>query len=145
MHVRAAFPNEAQDLTALALRSKAHWPFDPERLKRYRPQLEVHADDIRAGGVFVAVDEDRVIGFYALSPNSERLYFLFVEPAFIGRGIGKLLWRHALATARGRGWTSITLYADRFAAAAFYRHQQGRVVGTMDSELGPLDELRFEL
>ena len=50
---------------------------------------------------------------------------LFVEHDRIGTGCGKLLWRHALETARALGATAIEFAADPN-AAAFY-HAMGAV------------------
>ena len=147
MLIRLALPSEALVLSSLALRSKAHWPYDPVKLAAYRPQLEVFLEDIVAGSVFVAELDSRVVGFYALSsdPASWRLHFLFVEPKFIGRRFGKLLWLHALDSARGRGWRSLSFYADGYAVDAFYKYQNCRVVGQLPSDLGPLTLMCIDL
>ena len=145
MKIRPALRSEAVALSALAFRSKGYWPYAKDLLELYRPQLEIHEDDIAAGGTFVGVVDGLLIGFYKLSRIPARLEFLFVEPEWIGRGYGKRLWRHALMTARAWGWVKVELSADQFAAEKFYRHLGCRIVGEKASALGPLIEMEFEL
>jgi GNAT superfamily N-acetyltransferase len=72
--------------------------------------------------IYVLEENDRVIGYYALLSKPPDMYLdkLFVEPDRIGTGCGKLLWLHAIATARKTGVSELMLEADPN-AAPFYR------------------------
>lgn len=146
MHIRAAYPNEVGDLSELAFRPKGYWPYDKRALEEYRGELEVFIDDILSDSVFVAEDVGKIVGFYGLSPElkNERLYFLFVEPTSIGRGIGRLLWQHAIDKARSRGWIALSFYADVY-AKDFYVRQGCRTIGYKDTKLGKLIEMTINL
>ncbi|WP_413577367.1 GNAT family N-acetyltransferase [Bdellovibrio sp. HCB290] len=147
MRIRSALPTEASILSDLAFRSKSHWPYDKSALNEYRTELEVFTEDILADSVYVAEKDNQIIGFYGLSSDlkKERLYFLFVEPTHISKGVGKALWNHALSNARDRGWTALSFYADGYAFEAFYKFQGCRIVGSLHTPLGSLTEMAVQL
>lgn len=120
-------------MSDLCLRAKAHWGYDPAFLERCRDALTVDPAAIRAGDVFVATDsEDRPVGLHqiagAAGAETIELVLLYVEPTWIGRGIGRALFRHATDLARGRGGRQLSILADPHAApfylaqGATYRH-----------------------
>jgi GNAT superfamily N-acetyltransferase len=125
------------------MRSKAVWGYPDAFIEACRPVLTVRAEAIEAGLVQV-VDADGVIGgFYALRKLSgERceLDLLFVEPDFIGQGLGARLYRHALVEAGRLGWTSLEIESDP-GAEAFYLRMGARRVGTRASTVEPGREL----
>jgi GNAT superfamily N-acetyltransferase len=123
--IRRAAPGEAPALSDLCLRAKAHWGYDPAFLDLCRAALTVDPDAIRAGDVFVATDsEDRPIGLHQIAEadgDAEiELVLLYVEPGWIGRGVGRALFRHAADLARERGGVRLTILADPH-AAPFYQ------------------------
>lgn len=100
MVVRPAKSNEAFAISQLALRSKGHWGYSHEFLDACRAVLTYDPSEIRnARWSFVVAEESEVIvGFYALEYLSEDeadLAALFVEPKWIGRGIGRALMNDA--------------------------------------------------
>jgi GNAT superfamily N-acetyltransferase len=122
--LRLAKSSECGSLSALALRSKAYWGYDPTFLQACRGELTVNPKAAAAGRVVVLIEEDTPLGFYALD-NGERsdeaeISLLFVEPAVIGRGIGRALWEHAVAKARHQGLRRLKVLSDPF-ALGFYR------------------------
>jgi len=122
--LRLAQTAECGSLSALALRSKAYWGYDPIFLQACRDELTVRPAAAAAGRVVVLVEEDTPLGFYALSPGDRRdeaeISLLFVEPAVIGRGIGRALWDHAVSKARAEGLARLKILSDPF-ALGFYR------------------------
>ena len=67
--IRMAMAGEASDLTALCLRSKAHWGYDAEFMRRCVPSLTVSEQSIAQGRVLVATDEaGRAIGTVSVVP-----------------------------------------------------------------------------
>lgn len=147
MEIRKAKEGDSRLLSNLAFRSKGYWPYDSKKLESYRAELEVFEEDIAAGSVYVGIIDSSIIGFYALSADSEkpRLYFMFIEPNCIGKGYGKTLWLHAVSEAKSRGWTKIYLYADAYASEKSYKHQGCYPIGKLESKLGPLIEMCFNL
>lgn len=120
--IRPARTEEADALSALCLRSKAHWGYDAAFLALCVDSLRVAAAAIRAGNVFVAAgDDDRPVAVYelAVANAAADLAKLFVDPSAIGRGIGRRLFAHAVQRARATGYREMTILSDPN-AAAFY-------------------------
>ena len=57
---------------------------------------------------------------------------MFVEPAFIGRGFGRLLMEHAKSIAAEMGAKQLIIQSDPY-AARFYAAAGGVVTGTRES------------
>ncbi len=133
--IRPARPDEAAALSALALRSKGHWGYDAAFLAACRAELTFSPDDLIDALTFVADAPDGPAGFYRLLVQENgvaELDDLFVDPAFIGRGVGKRLWQHAVAQAAALGCTEMTIQSDPF-AEGFYRAMGAERVGERES------------
>jgi len=64
------------------------------------------------GGLWLAMDRDQVAGCVALRPllaGTSEMKRLYVRPAFRGRGVGRMLAEHVLATAAEAGYRRICL------------------------------------
>ncbi|SBT52342.1 GNAT family N-acetyltransferase [Micromonospora auratinigra] len=129
--IRPARPDEAAELTELALRSKAHWGYDEAFLTRCRAELTLTPADVTARQVTVAERDGRVVGLAVLAgdPPELELDMLFVDPPAIGTGVGRVLFRHAAATARAAGARSLRIEADP-GAVPFYRRVGAVPAGT---------------
>src|SRR5689334_17470618 len=114
MEIRRAMESEAQALSRLALRSKAHWGYDAAVLEGWRDELAISDEDIREQRVFVAVEDGELLGFYSLaaSPGAWELENLWVVPEYMRRGIGRALLAHAMETALREGAREIVVDAD---------------------------------
>ena len=145
--LRAARPEEAAALSALALRSKAHWGYSADFLEAARAELTLAADALE--GVVVATVGEQLGGFRKLviAGAAAELDMLFVDPPFIGTGLGRLLLDDALAVARAAGVERVALDADPD-AEAFYARRGARTIGTAPSGSIPgreLPRMEFEL
>src|SRR3546814_8403054 len=93
-------------------------------LQACRDELTVSPKAAAAGRVVVLIEQETPLGFYALDAGDRRdeaeISLLFVEPAAIGRGIGRALWEHAVAKARREGLRRLKVLSDPF-ALGFYR------------------------
>jgi GNAT superfamily N-acetyltransferase len=141
--IRLATVDEVGALSDLALRSKAHWGYDEQFLSACREELTLHEGDLATRPTFVLEKAGSAIGFYSLEPIAERqveLWFLFVEPAEIGRGHGRRLLEHAKAEAIARGFSSMLIQADPN-AVGFYQRLGGVLVGSRPSDSIPGREL----
>ncbi|MFF8268655.1 GNAT family N-acetyltransferase [Streptomyces sp. NPDC016562] len=159
VRVRAARADEAEDLTALVMRSKAHWGYDAGFLAVCAGELRIRPDEVTARRIVVAEDgSGSVLGLASLegTPPRAALGLLFVEPAVIGQGVGRLLYRDALRRAVELGVRELVIDADPH-AAGFYRAMgavgtpDGRDDGSGDhgsrpgTEHGPGRLVRFEV
>jgi GNAT superfamily N-acetyltransferase len=128
IRLRSALSCEAGRITALARRSQGYWGYDHEVLDRMRDMLTINADQIRDGLVVVEQDST-LLGFYQLGgePPDGELMDMFIEPAVIGTGLGRMLWEHAVKSASERGFHSLTLEADPHAEPFYLRMGAARI------------------
>jgi GNAT superfamily N-acetyltransferase len=119
--IRRARSDELDSLNALTGRSVMHWGYEPEFLDWEPEAITLTAEMVQRDPVFVADVDSRVAGFYQLSasPPTMMLDKLFIDPGFIGTGVGKLLWNHAIGSAGAMGAARLSLYSDPN-AAGFY-------------------------
>jgi L-amino acid N-acyltransferase YncA len=96
---------------------------------------------------FVAVIGDRVVGWVALSGYSDRCCYqgvadlsVYVDPSAQGRGVGRTLLGHLVASAEEAGiWTlQAGVFPENEASLALHRRCGFRVVGTRE-RIGELD------
>ena len=112
--IRAARPEEAERLTALAIASKAIWRYDNDFMMACRDELTVAPDDLGLAA-FVAEAGGHIAGFYALDHLNDgevELGYLFVDPCQLRRGIGRSLMRHACITATELGYSRLVIVGD---------------------------------
>jgi GNAT superfamily N-acetyltransferase len=133
--VRAARAGEAEILTALCVRSKAHWGYDAAFMRLSRASLTVSDADIAAGGVLVADDDGLVLGMAKVEADGE-LGMMFVDPTAMGCGAGRTLFAAATALARRLGAERMPILADPN-AAPFYERMGARFVAQAPSDAIP--------
>lgn len=132
--IRAGRATDAARLSALALRSKAHWGYDDAFLAACREELTMRPDEIVARRTLVAERDGEPLGFVTVdgAPPRGELGMLFVEPAAIGQGVGRRLFAAALDTARAAGFARLTVQADPH-AEGFYRAMGAERIGEVPS------------
>jgi GNAT superfamily N-acetyltransferase len=137
--IRKAKPGESEGLTALCLRSKAHWGYDAEFMRLCMASLTVSEASIAAGRVLVAIDDaDRTIGTVSVAEDDEgpELALMFIDPSAMGGGIGRALFGEAVRLARSLGYPCMTILADPN-AAPFYERMGARFVRNAPSDAIP--------
>jgi GNAT superfamily N-acetyltransferase len=139
--VRRAHQTEAEALSALCVRSKAHWGYDAAFMALSRASLTIAPAFIASGRVLVAEDiEGRLLGVASIAPldtvGNFDLVHLFVEPGVIRNGAGRLLFHAAAAKAKDEGATILVIQADPN-AAGFYRRMGATDAGDAPSESIP--------
>ena len=143
IRLRPARAGEEAELSALCLRSKAHWKYDDAFMATVAPYLQVTSEAITAGHATVAETSDGVpLGVCQIDPEGHAgtLDLLFIEPAAIGSGVGRLLFEHAKAQLRTLGHTVMTILSDPDAEPA-YLHMGARRVKMRPSDVFPGREL----
>ena len=135
--IRPAQAGEAGSLSALAMRSKAHWGYDQAFLEAVRPLLEFTEADLARVPVYVLTDQGEAVGVYRLEGEPPRgvIEDLWLDPRLIGRGIGRRLFEHALLTARELGFESLLIESDPN-AEGFYLAMGAVLVGERRSPSG---------
>jgi GNAT superfamily N-acetyltransferase len=143
--IRKAEAGEAQALTALCLRSKAHWGYDADFMRLCVPSLTVSEQSIAEGRVLVAIgDGNRVVGTASVLRDGDdgELGLMFVDPSAIGGGIGRALFDEAVELARRLGYRRMTILAD-VNAAPFYERMGARFLRHAPSDAIPGRTLPF--
>ena len=117
--IRAARPDEAAQLSALALRSKAHWGYDAAFLEASREELTLDPRRITERRTQVAVSREpetdgQLLGFGTIEgePPAGELGMLFVDPPAIGTGVGGALFSRLSELALHLGFHRLTIAAD---------------------------------
>ena len=135
VNILPAAAHDAQVISDLAMRSKAHWGYDEKFMSQVKQELTYQADEINHHPTYLAKLGESIIGFYQLRQVSQsvvELEALFVEPTLIGQGVGGQLFSHAVKQASQLGYQQISIQADPF-AQAFYLRQGCITVGTKRS------------
>jgi ribosomal protein S18 acetylase RimI-like enzyme len=134
--VRRARPDEADLLTALVLRSKAHWGYDAAFMSAAVPELTLTPDLVDRWPTYVAEAAGEVVGLYILSVEDgvPTLRDLWVEPRAIGTGVGSTLWRHMLGEARAHRYAAVRIESDPY-AEGFYAKMGALRIGEVRSKI----------
>ncbi|MCF6338854.1 MAG: GNAT family N-acetyltransferase [Gammaproteobacteria bacterium] len=137
LRIRNAEPYEASYLSELAIRSKSYWGYSAKFMAACRNELVVSIEKIENEyfHYMAAERQGEVVGFYALEHLSEsdfELEALFVEPRYIGTGIGKALISHAKSNAASLGGDTLIIQGDPN-AEKFYLAAGGRLTGKRES------------
>jgi len=130
LEIRPAQRDEGDALTALCRRSKAHWGYPPAWLEAWADDLRVTPAEATSGDFFVADTAQQArVGFFGLKRPARRwhLEHLWVEPALLGRGLGRALLQAALKEARRRGARRLYVTSDPHAEAFYLKHGAQRV------------------
>lgn len=136
--IRTAQADEAETLSALCKRSKAHWGYDAEFMRLSNASLTIAPILISTGRVIVAED-DALLGIASLEPLKDDTYDLlhmFVDPAAMGRGVGAALFAEIAARAKADGACALSILADPH-AELFYIRMGAVRVGDAPSDAVP--------
>lgn len=121
--IRPVRIEEADLLHALTQRSTMSWGYEPEFLDWEPEAIAVTPEFLENALASYALEEGGVVtGYYTLTGTVAHAHLdkLFVDAPFIGTGRGKLLWNHAVATAKWMKVQKLDVYADPN-AGGFYR------------------------
>lgn len=136
LKIRRADVDEAKVLTHIAVSAKRYWGYPEHWMEIWTPQLTFTPEYFEENESWVAVDGDQQIGFYTLQDKNGKAWIenLWVLPEYIGKGIGKRLFLHALELARQRGYQTLQLEADPN-AVGFYEKMGMYKIGERRSEV----------
>ncbi|TCD16053.1 GNAT family N-acetyltransferase [Oricola cellulosilytica] len=113
------------------MRSKVHWGYDADFIARAMPDLTVRPEWIEAGLILVAESERLLAGVAGITDEGGGEFdvsVFFVDPPFMGKGVGRLLFQALAELARTRGGKRLTILADPN-AGRFYERMGAVQVG----------------
>jgi len=127
---------DAARLTEIALASKRHWGYPESWMRRWTAGMTLTPDFITRNEVYVAEREGEMVAFYGLIPSKPKaiLEHLWVLPEFMGQGIGRGLFAHALSRCRELGIARLEIESDPH-ALGFYTRMGAQQIGERVYEL----------
>jgi GNAT superfamily N-acetyltransferase len=134
---RRARTDEAEYLTLLCRRSKAHWGYDAEFMRVVAGDLTVTSSAIKTHEVWILEEDGKILGFHQVKlSDTAWLEDLWLEPDAIGKGYGRQLWEHAVSIAQAAGAWGMEFNAEPF-AMGFYEKMGAVQVGVTPSRFIP--------
>lgn len=148
IRIRPVRPDEGERLRAIALEAKAHWGYDRDWVTAWVAAGDFSTDALQANETFVADVDGSAIGWAMLVPRGEIgwLEDLWIDPPWIGKGIGTLLFERVAARAREQGARRLEWEAEPNAIGFYEKvgghyvrdsatNEWGRVLAIMGCEL----------
>ena len=135
--IRPARPDEAATLMELAIASKAYWGYDEAFMQHFAIVIAVDPAYVDEHDVWIAETDGEIAGFHALIDRGEIavLDHLWLSPVHIGRGLGRLLFEHALRRATDMRAHRMEWEAEPY-ATGFYERMGAMPVREVTSEMG---------
>jgi GNAT superfamily N-acetyltransferase len=137
-------------LTKIAHASKRHWGYPERFIEAWRPSLTITPEMIRTQIINAARSNGDTAGFYVLIPfgNRVELEAFWVEPGYIGSGVGRAMFQHAVETAHGMGASYMDITSDPNAEGFYERMgtvRIGQVPAPVDGKPRSLPRLVFRI
>lgn len=128
MKIRKALLSEANELSELALHSKATWNYSEEFILACKGDLTVTEEYIKNNFVYVLENDNTKIGFFSFLRDDNALDFLYIHPRYKGKGYGKILWEYVIEQANELGIKSFTVDSDPN-AKGYYLKMGAKLIG----------------
>jgi len=127
MVIRPPAPGEGERLREIAIAAKASWGYELEQVKAWAALGDFSPAGLRQREVYVADVDGTPTGWAAAFARGEVWWLddLWVEPDWMGRGIGSALFRCAADHGLRRGAARMEWEAERN-ALGFYEKLGGR-------------------
>jgi GNAT superfamily N-acetyltransferase len=111
VRIRKALAGDDERLREIAAAAKAYWGYDPELVASWARSISFSAP---LQETYVAEAENDPVAWAAVEPKEDVIWLadMWVEPAWIGKGVGTLLFRHCAVRARELGGTSMEWEAE---------------------------------
>jgi len=137
VNIRRATPDDAESLSNIAFNAKAHWGYPAAWMEQWRAELIFSPDYFAAFESWVAENEKSPIAFYTLQERDGEGWIenLWVSPMFIGKGVGKILFEHALERCKALEFRKLLLESDPH-AIGFYERMGMRQLGGRRADMG---------
>jgi len=135
--IRRGSAAEGGRLKEIAIASKGHWGYEPERVRDWADRGDFGRETLERLALFVAEAEGRTIAWASVESREQAAWLadLWVEPAWIGKGVGTLLFRRAAEHARTSGAHVLEWEAEPN-ALGFYEKMGARRLRDSTSEWG---------
>jgi len=149
VEIQDARATDAEALTEIRVQSKGHWGYSAGTLEAWRPAMRMTPEYIRANRVRTIHADGALVGFHALKGGATpELDHLWLLPAVIGQGLGRVALADSLRCAAELGYAALRIISD-VDAQGFYLHfgavrvgeffspVQGRMLPVLELQLPP--------
>ncbi|MDD1502481.1 GNAT family N-acetyltransferase [Lysinibacillus sp. CNPSo 3705] len=136
MVIRRAKVQDCHLLSNLAYKSKAYWGYTEDFLQQCKDDLTVTKEYIEENPVYVMESDNKIVAFYSFTIHKKKLDTLFIDPDYIGKGLGRMIWDHLLTKAKELGISEFTLDSDPN-AEGFYLKMGAKTIGFTTSTVFP--------
>jgi GNAT superfamily N-acetyltransferase len=125
--IRPAAAGEGERLREIAIAAKGYWGYDLDRVREWAAIGDFSTVGLRRKGAYVAAIDGNAVGWAAAVRQGDVWWLddLWIEPAWMGRGIGSRLFKHAAARGRRLGAVRMEWEAEPN-ALGFYEKMGGR-------------------
>jgi GNAT superfamily N-acetyltransferase len=105
VNMRSAKADEYNILTDIAAKSEAYWGYDSECMNKFKSIYNVSEEVINNNPTVIIEEDKNIVGFYGVinKSNETSLEYFFIEPNYIGKGYGKLLWNYLIRDCKNLG------------------------------------------
>ncbi|MDP7978862.1 GNAT family N-acetyltransferase [Bacillus sp. WLY-B-L8] len=133
MIVKEALLKEANKLSNLALSSKATWNYSEEFILACKEDLTITQQYMKDNYVYVLEENQELIGFFSFQRKEvDSLDFLYLDPAYKGKGYGRILWESVVQKAVELNIKSFTIDSDPN-AKGYYIKMGAKLIGETPS------------
>ncbi len=121
--IAKASPKDTKLLVSLEIRSESYWSYSKDFMDRFKEVYLITEEFVSNNTTYILKEDDMIIGFYGLLQNDDEdsLEYLFIEPSYIGKGYGKILWNHALEECKKLGIKEFTIITSPDARGFYLR------------------------
>jgi ribosomal protein S18 acetylase RimI-like enzyme len=147
MRIRAAQPNQTEELGRIACAAKGAWGYSAAQIEEWHEDLVPTAESVRNNPTFVAQADNQIAGFCQLDVGRfhAQLEHMWVDPQFMRMGIGRALLVHVMRQLKQKGIVRLDIDADPN-AAPFYTACGATLVGLRAAPIeGQPDRTRPQL
>ena len=128
IRIRIALPEDAASIATVLHQSFVEYEssYTPEGFAATTPTSDQILRRMMEGPVWVAVDDDLILGTVSVAPEGESLYIrgMAILPAARGYGIGELLLRHVESYAYARNHKRLFLSTTPFLSRAIRLYER---------------------
>jgi GNAT superfamily N-acetyltransferase len=135
VRIRPVALDEGERLREIAIAAKGYWGYDLDRVRDWAAMGDFSPAGPQQKDFYIAAVEGNVVGWAAAIGRGDIWWLddLWIEPEWMGKGIGSRLFRHAAERGRQAGAVRMEWEAEQN-ALGFYEKMGGRYL--RDSEPG---------
>jgi len=145
--IRQATPDEHRILTEISFASKKYWDYPAHFFDIWQKELTITREYVLQNKVFVIEIEEAIVGYYSLVELENDLHIseitlkaglwlehMFLQPSFIGKGLGTKLFYHCMRTCGLKNISTVNILADPN-AKGFYQKMGCRFTADYPSSI----------